>query len=120
MMRQGWAAFNSLWTMFKPHDGSANFILILDLFWKASIPEVQHYIVTCDTGIELAAVKQDLHNVDHEVFSKQKTFAGNGTANIHIRVTRERVGAHDMFVVRLLPSKKVTETYNCTKDLERV
>lgn len=109
-----------LWTMFKPHDGSANFILILDLFWKGSTPQVQHHVVTCNTGIELAAVKQDLHNVDQEVFSKQEEAAGNGTVNIRIKVTRERVGAHDMFVVRLLPSKTITETYNCTKDVERV
>ncbi|KAI8948231.1 hypothetical protein F4801DRAFT_581651 [Xylaria longipes] len=113
-------SFQRLWTMFKPRDASANFILILDLFWKGSTPQVQHYIITCNTGIELEAVRQDLHKVDEEVFLKQEKSAGNGTLNIETKVTRERVGAHDMFVVRLLPSEKIAETYNCTKNLERV
>ncbi|KAI0435502.1 hypothetical protein F4803DRAFT_545377 [Xylaria telfairii] len=112
--------FHRLWTMFKPHDASASFILILDLFWKGSTPQVEHYLLTCNSGIELQAVRQDLHNVDRSFFSRQEKSAGNGTINIHVKVTRERVGAHDMFVVRLLPSEKSLETYNCTKDLERV
>ncbi|KAH8156551.1 hypothetical protein CIB48_g11697 [Xylaria polymorpha] len=112
--------FHRLWTMFKPHDASASFILILDFFWKGSTPQVEHYLLTCDSGIELEAVKRDLHNVEQSVFSTQEKSAGNGTVNINVKVTRERVGAHDMFVVRLLPSEETPETYNCTKDLERV
>ncbi|KAI0552469.1 hypothetical protein F4679DRAFT_534176 [Xylaria curta] len=112
--------FQRLWAMFKPHDASANFILILDLLWKRSTPQVQHYLLTCNTEIGLEAVRKDLHKVDHRVFLEQEESAGNGTVNIQIKVTRERVGAHDMFVVRLLPFESIVETYNCTKDLERV
>ncbi|KAI0482585.1 hypothetical protein GGR56DRAFT_196853 [Xylariaceae sp. FL0804] len=106
------------WTKFRHQSGEASdFIVVLDLIWQGAKRVTRQHVMTCRKDTRLDDVKSAFAELRWSDLNKET--AHNGVLGLQVTITREPVGRHDMFVVRLLRASEVEETFDVTSDLQR-
>ncbi|KAI0874365.1 heterokaryon incompatibility protein-domain-containing protein [Hypoxylon argillaceum] len=115
----GFGRVHRFWTRFRSErDTSDDFILILELISQESSVQVRHHVMTCERRIELNDIQWNFTEFDPSHLNKHS--ASNGILDLEVTISRETVGARDMFCVRLLEAKNVTDTFNVTSTIRHL